>query len=165
MRARAFTLLEVLLVIFIMGLLMASMGYGMARLRTRAHTASVKSLLEKVKNGLATYKLVYRDFPDPVPLNATYNPNESIFYFLTTAFRRTPDGAKGEVQSTENVGPLSDFNDRDKMVMPGRTHVSLVDAWSQPLVFRYTGGHPVLYSTGPNRADDNAAGDDLVASE
>ncbi|MCW8133828.1 MAG: hypothetical protein KIS92_26005 [Planctomycetota bacterium] len=153
-----------LLVIFIMGLLMAAMGYGMARLRTRAHVASVKGLLEKVKNGLATYKLVYRDFPDPVPLSG-FNENETVYFFLTRAFRRAPDGAKGEIYSTENVGPLSEFNERDQRIMPGRTRVSIVDAWNEPLVFKYVGGRPALYSKGPNHADDNAGADDLVASE
>jgi hypothetical protein len=151
----------------------------------RARWNSARTLLEKVKNGLSTYNLVFRAYPNPVPASAGFSNNESLHWYLTTAFRREPDGAMGEVLATENTGPLTEFTEREEKDVLKNGRMSIIDPWGTALVFKYnvqssdirrnssgvqmgaitTTYRPVVYSCGPNKTDDNGLGDDVVPAE
>ncbi|HYF52094.1 MAG TPA: type II secretion system protein [Planctomycetota bacterium] len=176
---RGFTMLEVLLTIFIIAFLSAALFVGLGKLRNRSQVSTTKTLIEKVKNGLSTYNLLFRSYPQPIPHAPGFSNNESVYYFLTTAFRRSPDTSKGEVAAAENIGPLSDFNEREVRELTAGQK-SIIDPWATALHFEYkiqdgaknpvTGTitktyTPIVYSCGPNKTNDGGIGDDITAGE
>src|SRR5258708_6080377 len=92
-----FTMIELIVVISVIIFLMAALIAGTTKLRERAKLAATKTLLEKIQTGLEAYRLYYRTYPQPVPLRPGYTENQSLYYFLTTPFRMTPDGSKKQV--------------------------------------------------------------------
>lgn len=176
-----FTLIELIIVISVIVLLMAVLIAGTTKLRERARLAAAKTLLEKVQTGLESYRLYYRAYPQPMPLAAGYSESQTLYYFLTTPFRMTPDSAKNEVYSSLNAGPVADFKELEIKDLNKSGHPSIVDTWGTPIKFKYivkTGDAdpllgwtvtktttPQIYSCGPNCQDDNAAGDDIVIGE
>src|SRR5262245_40100760 len=86
-----FTLIELIIAMSIIVLLMAVLITCTTKLRERAKLAAAKTLLEKVQTGLESYRLYYRAYPQPMPLAAGYTESETLYYFLTTPFRMTPD--------------------------------------------------------------------------
>jgi type II secretory pathway pseudopilin PulG len=195
-RAAGFTLLELLLVIFVIMLLMGALFAALAKLRQRARIAATQALIEKVKAGYETYRLKYRGYPQPIPiaepapaavLSSTdvATNNNALYTFLTTAYRESPDAAKGEVLSTINVGPVIALEPNEFATPPSAGKTCIVDAWGTPLRFYYkqrsekisnigSGATsytlsaaltPVLYSCGPNALDEKGGVDDIAGKE
>jgi type II secretory pathway pseudopilin PulG len=188
-RARGYTLIEMLIVIGVIMLLLATMIAATAHLREIARRNRTKALLEKILNGLEGYKLQFRFYP---PDNFAGNTgNKALVYFLTTPFRIVPAASNGEVYSTIDMGPLIKFNQEE--LISGQ----LIDAWGRPLHYERiqqedlakaqkldvpVGYDPTkgmaagertliqsyickLYSWGANRTDDGGAGDDILPSK
>jgi type II secretory pathway pseudopilin PulG len=195
-RAAGFTLLELLLVIFVIMLLMGALFAAMAKLRQRARIAATQALIEKVKAGYETYRLKYRGYPQPIPIAEpapaavlssadVITNNYALYTFLTSAYRETPDAAKGEMASTINVGPVIALETNETATPASSGKTCIVDSWGTPLRFYYkqrsekilntgTGATsytlsasqtPVLYSCGPNALDEKGQVDDIAGKE
>src|SRR6185295_16520292 len=124
-----------------------------------------------------SYRMDFRDYP-PDTFGA-YNGSECLVYFLSTAFRITPNTSNGEVGASINGGPYAKFNDVELRPTSGGRQ-ALVDAWNTPLKYKLVAYQEedlwdaskkanryrvVLYSCGPNQADDNGAGDDIQVNK
>jgi len=187
-KCAGFTMIELIVVISIIIFLMAALIAGTAKLRERARLASVKTLLEKVQTGVESYKLMYRAYPQPMPLAPGYTNSQTLNYFLTTPFRMSPNAAQKEVYSALNAGPFADFKETEVADVNKSGHLGIVDCWGTELFFQYiimqgdpdprSGDpnnpatwkkkswiSPQLYSFGANKKDDGGKGDDLSAGE
>ncbi|MCW8129143.1 MAG: type II secretion system protein [Planctomycetota bacterium] len=184
-KGRGMTMLEVLIVMGIIALLMSALAAATLRLRERAALNKTRALLEKVLNGLETYKLHFRGYPPHD--DGTHANAEALMYYLSTSFRISPDLSRNEVQASADVGPIVTFEKEE--AANGR----VVDAWYSPLGYERvqqedlakaqkldvpawydptrstsTGARVLvgsqfckLYSYGPNRKNDGGGGDDL----
>ena len=183
-RPRGFTIIELLIVVSIIAFLIAALFAGLMRLRERTAISKTRTLLEKVRSGLETYKLHFQVYPPDI--NGSMTGSEALYYYLTTAFNRSPDPKKNEVAATVNAGPLAQFEENE--VKAGQ----IVDAWGSPLHYaRIQRDDPSksikqtyvnvanvmelsaeqrqlqkiwsaeLYAWGTNRKDDGGSGDDL----
>lgn len=167
MRMHGFTMLEILVVIGIVGLLMAAMFAALGKIRQRTNIGQARNLVEKCASSLETYRLSFREYPDPAD-TPSKSGAECLHYYLATAFSKETPLKTGEVAAAINVGPLVDFEERDLRVQAGKTEV--VDPWGTPLQYKLgfvTDANnlkimvPQVYSCGINRADDSGAGDDI----
>ena len=179
MRA-GFTLVEMLVVLGVISFLAAALFVGTNKLRARARMGATNVLIEKVRDGLEAYKLFYRAYPTPMP-RVGFTNNESLYYYLTTSFRMTPNLANAEVASTLNAGPLCPFSETETADVNKTGRRSIVDSWQTPLQFKFiikTGDAdpragwtqtqtsiPLLYSCGPNKVDENGSGDDVLSGK
>lgn len=184
--SKGFTLMELLIVIGVVVFLMAAIFAGAAHLRDSARRNKTKTLLEKVLNGLESYKLQYHAYPPDSYSSMT--GNAALNFFMTTTFRNTPNTANGEVYSAVDMGPLLKFDTSET------SKGLIIDAWGQPLHYERIaqedlskaqkldvppGYDPTrsmaagerllissyvckLYSFGLNRKDDGGNGDDLL---
>jgi type II secretory pathway pseudopilin PulG len=190
---RGVTLLELLFVIGIIVFLLAAMFAGLVKLKGRTQIGQAKNLVEKIHSALETYRLKFRSYPPPSnPLvyvlathTASYSTadleknNEELRYYLTTAFRKGANTAKGEVEAAVDGGPFitGGLNEVETSVKGGKTYI--VDPWHRPLVYKIDRRSypdpidatlivkvdvPVVYSTGTNASDDGGTGDDILAS-
>ncbi|MCW8131915.1 MAG: prepilin-type N-terminal cleavage/methylation domain-containing protein [Planctomycetota bacterium] len=167
MRNRGFTMLELMVVIGIIALLMAALFAALAKIRQRTAIGQARNLVEKCSSALETYRLNFRQYPDPADV-PSYTSAQALHYFLSTAFRKDTPLKPGEVPATINMGPLVQFEERDYRVQSSRTEV--IDPWGTPLVFRILTIKdssnldmtvPQIYSCGVNKADDNGLLDDI----
>ena len=177
---RGFTLIEMITVIAVITFLAGALFVGTNKLRARARVGATNVLIEKVRGGLEAYKLFYRAYPAPFPLTG-YSSNESLYYYLTTPFRMNPNTAAGEAPSTLNVGPLCLFSEQETTDLSNTGRRTIIDSWKTPLTYGYKiilgdpdprAGWtqtqtiaPYLYSCGPNKTDENGAGDDISSGK
>ena len=141
-------------------------------------------LIEKVKGGLEAYKLHFRAYPTPVT-RAGMTKNESLYFYLTTAFRNNPVATNGEIPGSINAGPMTQFNEQESTDLAKTGNRTIIDSWRTPLHVDFliktgdpdprTGNVnnpatwqttqtivPNIYSCGPNLKDDGGIGDDIV---
>jgi len=164
---RGFTVLELLVVISIIALLMAVLIMALGKIRERTRNGQARNLLEKMHSAMENYYLFYRSYP-PDNIGGR-SGSQALNYFLTTAFRVIPDGSKGEIISSMDVGPLMSFDpiELDNPVTVGTKTV--VDPWRSALVYRLLLRDfpdprdptlitkipiPILYSCGTNKTDE-----------
>jgi prepilin-type N-terminal cleavage/methylation domain-containing protein len=176
--SRGYTLVELLIVIAVIALLLAGLFTCLGRLRITVQRQDAKRHLEQIMAGLQNYEMRFHCFP---PDNdGGRSGAQCLHYFLTTAFSRTPDAARGEVFSTINMAPLSNFQDRemaDPVMLGSKT---VIDPWHTPIHYQLekrkyfdpidpakfvTIDTPVVYSFGPNKVDDGGTGDDIVGTK
>ena len=152
--AGGFTLIELLVVIAIIGILVALLLPVLATVRTRAKEAATRGLIKSLETAIAAYEFDWGVFPPdgyapipgppPVPVNgltpanAKYNIRSSsaLYYYLTTAFRQTPNAVKGEVWGSKDVGPYLDVpvpNQKVSTFDPKGTDI--IDVFGRPLVY------------------------------
>jgi prepilin-type N-terminal cleavage/methylation domain-containing protein len=179
LRARGFTLMEMIVVIGIIMLLAGALFAYTGPLRERTRRAATKKLVESVYNATEQYRLDFRAYP-PDSFGA-YNGIESLTYFLTTAFRRNPNLVNGEVSASINAGPYLQLQPSELADLSnGAKRMSIVDPWRSPLKYRLDSSTqndvwdtsktvvnyiPTVYSYGPNRADDNGKVDDILLGQ
>jgi prepilin-type N-terminal cleavage/methylation domain-containing protein len=168
---RGFTVLELLVVIAVIAILMSALFLALAKIRTRTQMGQAKNLIEKVHNALETYNLHFRTYPPsiaPGPLTGS----QALCYWLTTAFRKNPNAAAGEVQATINVGPLLTLDQRD--IRPAAGGTEIIDPWGNALHFDikfvkdamgFDIPSPNIYSFGINKIDDGGTGDDITVGK
>ena len=185
-RHTGFTLIELLVVLGVVVFLMAAILVGAGHLRDTARRNKTKTLLEKVLNGLESYKLQFHLYP-PDNYNSLTG-NKALNYFMTTTFRVNPNISNGEVYSAVDMGPLLKFDTSET------SNGEIIDAWGKPLHYERiaqedlskaakldvpVGYDPLrsmatgerllissyvckIYSYGLNRKDDGGNGDDLT---
>jgi prepilin-type N-terminal cleavage/methylation domain-containing protein len=170
-RQRGFTVLELLVVIGVIAILMAALFLALSKIRTRTQMGQAKNLIEKVHNALETYNLHFRTYP-PATAPGPLSGSQALYYWLTTAFRKTPNTGIGEVQASINVGPLLSLDQRDMHATGSGTDI--IDPWGSPLHFDikvvkdamgFDIPSPNVYSFGINKADDGGTGDDLTVGK
>jgi len=170
-RNAGFTVLELLVTIAIIALLMAALFMALSKIRQRTQNGQARNLIEKVHSALETYNLKFRTYP-PATTPSGLSGSQALYYWVATAFRKTPDGSKGELYATINVGPLMSMDQRDLKL--NGANQEIVDPWSKPLHFSITSikdavgfdiESPHVYSFGINQTDDGGAGDDVLVGK
>jgi len=179
---RGFTVIELLVVISIIALLAAVLIMALGKIRERTRNGQARNLLEKMHGAMENYYLFYRSYP---PDNqGGRSGSQSLNYFLSTAFRVSPDTSKGEVASSMDVGPMMQFDSIELADPVTAGTKTVIDPWRTPLVYRLTLKDfpdpqtgvitkipiPILYSCGTNRTDETISGttpsdDILVGSD
>lgn len=168
MRRRGFTMLELLVVIGVISLLMAGMFAALAKIRQRTAIGQARNLVEKCSSAMETYRLNFRQYPDPAD-TPSWSEAQCLYYYLATSFRKETPLQADEVAATINVGPLVKFEERDYRILSGKTEV--IDPWGTPLVFKILTikdannldiAVPKIYCCGVNLVDDNGLLDDIA---
>ena len=174
---RGFTLIEILIVIGIILLLLAGLFVMLGRLKESARRHDSKKQMELISLALETYHLDFRAFPPDS--HGGRSGSQSLHYFLTTTFSKTPDAARGEKQASVNVSLPVTFEQRYLAEPVTLGSYTLVDPWLSPLHYHVekrkfhdpsdatvfvTLDAPVIYSFGPNKIDDGGTGDDIVGT-
>jgi general secretion pathway protein G len=144
-KRRAFTLIELLVVIAIIGILVSLVTAGAQSARKRGTVAKAKAAVASLETAIAMYQGDLAAYP------AT--GNAALVQALTD-----------EEDNPDWAGPYMDFK-ADELVGG-----EFVDPWGKPYVYvSVHGGSPEhrarsydLYSLGPNGADDDGSGDDIV---
>jgi general secretion pathway protein G len=142
---RAFTLVELLVVIAILGILVSLVTAGAQAARRRGAVTKAKTAIAALEAAVAMYEGDMGELP------------ESGNAALVAALQDDPGDA-------DWGGPYMEFKQDE---LKGG---ELVDPWGRPYVYiSVNGGSPEhrprsydLYSLGPNGADDEGAGDDIV---
>ena len=140
----AFTLVELLVVIAIISILVSLVTAGAQAARRRGTIAKAKAAVASLETAVAMYQGDMGAYPP--------TGNAALIAALTE--NEDPDWA----------GPYMDFKADDLK------SDEFVDPWGKPYVYvSVNGGSPKhrprsfdLYSLGPNGADDDGAGDDIV---
>jgi type II secretory pathway pseudopilin PulG len=171
-------MIEMIVVIGIILLLMAAIFGIAAKMRDRAKLSNAKSLIETCQNALESYRMEFRDYP-PETTGAYTTGAEALAFFLTTTYRKSPS-APGESAATLNVGPFAHFTEEQVKDLNGTGRPVIVDPWYKPVIYKVTTQTdtdvwnttktrtkkiPMIYSSGPDRADQGGAGDDIVAGK
>lgn len=144
-RKRAFTLVELLVVVAILGILAGLVTAGAQAARRRAAVTKAKVMIASLETEIAMYESDMGTHPE------TGNTS------LVAALQDDPGDAHWG-------GPYHEFK-ADELKSG-----ELVDPWGNPYVYiSVNGGAPEhrtrsydLYSFGPNGADDGGTGDDIV---
>ena len=144
-RHAAFTLVELLVVIAILGILVSLVTAGAQAARRRAAVTKAKTTIAALETAVSMHSSDMGEYP------ATGNEA------LVAALSEDPDDVDWD-------GPYMEFKADE---LKGG---ELVDQWGQPYSYvSVNGGSPAhreksydLYSFGPNSADDQGAGDDIV---
>ena len=142
-KVRAFTLVELLVVVAILGILASLIAAGAQAARRRGAVTKAKSTIAALETAIAMY---HGDM-------GVYPPSSTS---LVTALETDPGDA-------DWGGPYMEFK-QDEL-----KDGALVDPWGNPYEYvSVNGGAPKhrersydLFSVGPNGADDNGAGDDI----
>ena len=142
---RGFTLVELLVVIAILGILISLVTVGAQSARRRAGVAKAKATIASLETAISMYHGDMGEYP------AAGNTE------LVLAMSEDPDDPSWQ-------GPYMDFK-QDEL-----QDSQLIDPWGKPYVYvSVNGGSPNhrarsfdLYSLGPNGADDDGTGDDIV---
>lgn len=138
---RAYTLIEVLVVVSIIALLFGLIGVVAARARAKARVSRTKSLLKQIHLGMDEYKALWKDFPSGAPAFPETWP--SPYAVSGVEFDRT-------FLSDREPGMKFEKGDLD----PTDDHY-VIDSWGSRI--RYRKLSPVrmlLWSIGPNKVDE-----------
>lgn len=141
---RGFTMIELLTVIAIIGILMALLLPVLANVRRNAKETATRSLIKSIETAIAAYEFDWGVYPPDGQAGAitAYRPgggtysvqnSSSLFYFLTTPFRISPNAAKGEVWGSKDVGPYLDVPVRNQKL--NGTATDIIDVWGRPLQY------------------------------
>ncbi len=159
--ARGFTLVEVLVVIFILGILAAIVvsvaGYVMNSASRRETVATQKVLLEAVQAyyDAGNPKAYPQDRYDPNDPNADPNSGKVLVSFLTGRLDGSePDEPNEDRSQTPAAKAAVDV----LLTLPqeawsGNANDPVKDAWGHPMRYEATGGlgsRPVIISAGPD---------------
>ncbi len=144
-RDSAFTLVELLVVIAIIGILMGLVTAGAQAARRRGALTKAKTMIAALETAISMYAGDMGEYP------ASGNTE------LVSALQDDPEDIDWQ-------GPYMEFKQDE--VKDGE----LLDPWGNPYIYvSLNGGSPEhrprsfdLYSHGPNGADDQGAGDDVV---
>lgn len=142
--ARGFTMIELLTVIAVIGILMALLLPVLANVRRNAKETATRSLIKSIETAIAAYEFDWGVYPpDGLAGAATaYKPgggtyavsnSNSLYYFLTTPFRISPNAAKGEVWASKDVGPYLDVPVRNQKL--NGNAIDIIDVWGRPLQY------------------------------
>jgi general secretion pathway protein G len=145
MSRRAFTLVELLVVVAILGILAGLVTAGAQAARRRGAITKAKAMIAGLETAIAMYEGDMGEYPP--------SGNEE----LVAALEEDPD-------DVDWAGPYMEFK-RDDLA-----DGQVVDPWGHPYEYvSVNGGSPQhrtrsfdLYSLGPNGVDDGGGGDDLV---
>lgn len=143
--SRGFTLVELLVVIAILTILIGLVTAGAQAARRRGAITKAKATIASLETAIAMYNGDLGTYP------VSDNAN------LVTALQDDPGDPDWQ-------GPYMEFK-QDELV-----NGELVDPWGNPYAYvSINGGSPThrprsydLYSLGPNGADDDGTGDDIV---
>lgn len=174
-KARGFTLIEILVVIFILGILMAIVVGGVGLIQKRARRSTTSVAVSDLNNGLQNYltdEKVYPGFklkPDP-------ERNDFPVLFNALMGEPKPKGPGGRAapycQLKKSDVVVEDEDGDYRMAKEDEFYDSKVDkyyldAWRNPIVYRCNKGkrrqpwmkNPNgvdIYSLGPNGKDDTS---------
>lgn len=145
--ARAYTLIEVLVVISIIALLFGLIGVVAARARAKARVSRTKSLIKQIHLGMDAYKALWKEFPSGAPTHPPTWPDpydvKGVEFDRTFLSDREP-GMKFE------KGDLDTADDH-----------YVVDSWGSRIRYRKVSTERMLlWSIGPNKVDE--IGNDAV---
>ena len=141
----AFTLVELLVVIAILGILISLVTAGAQAARRKAAVTKAKTTIASLETAIAMYSGDMGSYP--------LSGNDK----LVSALQDDPDNIDWQ-------GPYMEFK-QDEL-----KDGELVDPWGHPYVYlSVNGGSPEhrpksydLYSLGPNGADEQGGGDDII---
>lgn len=141
----AFTLVELLVVIAILGILMSLITAGAQAARRRGSITKAKTTIAALETAIAMYSGDLGQYPA--------SGNAALVSALAD-----------DAEDPDWLGPYMDFKENEL------EQEQLIDSWGTPYVYvSVNGGSPKhrersfdLYSFGPNTADDNGTGDDIV---
>lgn len=144
-RRKGFTLVELLVVIAIIGILISLVTAGAQGARRRGAVTKAKSTIAALETAIAMYNGDFGKYPS--------SGNSE----LVSALSEDPG-------DPDWAGPYMEFKE-DELVAG-----ELIDSWGTPYVYvSVNGGSPQhretsyeIYSFGPNAADDDGTGDDIV---
>jgi general secretion pathway protein G len=144
-RAMAFTLVELMVVIAILGILVSLVAAGAQAARRRGAVTKTKAMIASLETAIAMYQGDMGDYPETG--NAT----------LVEALQEDPGDAHWD-------GPYLEFKAAE--LLEGEA----LDPWGKPYVYTsVNGGAPEhrsksyeVSSWGPNGQDDGGSGDDLI---
>lgn len=134
---RAFTLVELLIVIAVILILMSLSFTAYSKYRTIGRVTTTKAFLSTLKIAAIAYEENFGKYPpDEVVIGGkTYKGTESLVYHFTTAFRILPDTSRRQVKSTKDAGPYMEMPADNLKDLDGDGLPELVDAWGQPIQY------------------------------
>ena len=175
MTKKAFTLIEMLIVIVIILILASMTMIAISSLRTNASVAATTGLIGRIEIALKTYQVAFLEYP---PDNdGTYKDSQCLWYYLyegsadedlenPKAFRtpvRAPDPRTGEAGIYKKFPPAIGPEGFKKKELQGNPPV-IVDAWGQPLRYKNPGGDHSEGDTSKYRCRNNTKYVDLESS-
>ncbi|MCW8131119.1 MAG: type II secretion system protein [Planctomycetota bacterium] len=138
---RAYTLIEVLVVISIIALLMSLIGIVAARARAKARVSRTKSLIKRIHVAMDAYQALWRVYPAGAPTHPDTWPDP---YDLK--------GVELEKSFLTDRDPVAKFEVSD---LDPTDDKYLVDAWGSRIRYRKVGPNRMLiWSLGPNKVDE-----------
>jgi len=170
----AFTLIELVIVMAVLAILGAITIGGVSGGRGGAKLSQAKSELQVIQHGLEAYRARFGDYPripDDAAMDALANvADEEAYLFNALHGRIGPAHQKiDNVSSMLNSASLS-FEQRELPLGDSLLNNRIVDPWGNAYEYDYRPNDAswevfgyILYSFGPNGADEGGAGDDLVA--
>jgi len=139
-REKGFTLVEILVVISIICILAGLITSTVMLALGRAKKHAARLQLQGLRTALSQYDYQFGRYPPDASAAVAINPDldlsaECIVYFLSTAFRRAPVAAKGEVKATRNGGPYMQFDSGELVDSDGDGLMEYVDPWGRPFEY------------------------------
>ena len=168
-RRAAFTLLELVTVVAILGILLSMLVVGATDIMKSQRIANTKAMLRVLNTSLENYARDYNDlYPyistsglmgqvaadlRPTPSDSTYRQEVALYLALTAKRRRGPyyTGSEINVKIVDKDAGLRVF----------------ADAWDRPFVYSPPQGNeriPRLKSLGPNPATDASGSKDDITN-
>lgn len=138
---RAYTLIEVLIVISIIALLMSLIGVVAARARAKARVSKTKALVKRIHVAMDAYLALWHDYPAGYPTYPETWPNP---YDMK--------GVELEVSFLTDRDPVARFEVSD---LDPTDNKYFIDAWGSRIRYRKVGPNRMLvWSIGPNKTDE-----------
>ncbi|MBI1871718.1 MAG: prepilin-type N-terminal cleavage/methylation domain-containing protein [Chlamydiae bacterium] len=185
-RKKAFTLVEVLIVLSIMGVIMSLLLGAVLKARGKVKLSKVHVLMDSISAALRMYADDFGDYPPDNSLLNLSNPSsaECLYYYLGATFIRGRN-------SSVNAGPYMRFKGEELRAVADKSSCDfdgdgfgddptkeIIDPWEnktsqnpdgkQILIYHKIPTHNPslnkfeLYSIGPNGVNDNGSGDDVT---
>jgi len=148
--SRGFTMLELIMVIAIICILVALLIPTLGAVQRRARETATRTFIKSLETAIAAYEFDWGFYPpDGIsapaltafksgnPPSGTYNVKgaSALYYYLTTPFRVLPNGLKGEVWATKDVGPYMQIPEQNQQTVGAGPETNICDIWNRP--FQY----------------------------
>ena len=160
-----FTLIELLVVIAIISILAGLLLGVVMTAPDRARRAVAGTQLKGLEVAIRQYDFDFGQYPPDTAAAARGEidagldlSSECLVEFLGTAYRRRPNPAKGEVQSSRNCGPYFEFPEDSLVDRDGDGRLEFVDPWGRPYEYDNVRDDPAGYTACDTTAPDPRAG-------